>query len=439
MTFAGYLVTAAAVALLTVSVGLRRSRLGAGRWNVFHPMVFPVAYIAIASLIPTWYVYVEGNELNEFTEITAGPELPKMVALSVVGFCCGTWIRFKPRRSVETNRAPIDRRFLRIAGRALIVAAIFGALADLAGGSLDTRGQGQDVYTTADSLLAAAGLAASAGVVLMAWGAYELPRVVTRFDLILLMVLVALLAASGRRAVGLTVVLVLVGVISWKRGAALRVMASMCVLAVASFQILEYRMRSHGSSAPTAVEGMLGDLSSIAFTTGATHVSMGEQTMGGATLFAALIRQLPSPVAVPLLGPPTDTGAFVFRSLFPVDSAMGYGYSIPAEGVLNFGLLGAFLVPLACGGALAWLYAKVDLASSHSSGWVYLLAAAWVPFAWRSDALGAVKGVLYPAIMMGMAAVLARSLASTSLRPHARNGRRGRQRVRRSTYLTQRQ
>ena len=58
---------------------------------------------------------------------------------------------------------------------------------------------------------------------------------------------------------------------------------------------------------------------------------------------AAFERQLPSPIAIPLFGPPDDTAARRFRALVGFNNPnQGIGYSIPAEGYLNFGRFGVF-------------------------------------------------------------------------------------------------
>lgn len=48
---------------------------------------------------------------------------------------------------------------------------------------------------------------------------------------------------------------------------------------------------------------------------------------------------------------------------------------------------------------MAWMYSRFRLDGSHASQWAYLIAVGTLPFAWRSDVLGAVKGVLYPVIL----------------------------------------
>jgi hypothetical protein len=121
-------------------------------------------------------------------------------------------------------------------------------------------------------------------------------------------------------------------------------------------------------------------------------------------------------IADPILGPPYDTGSYVFRTLSGLaNQNMGYGFAIPAEGYLNFGAVGAFLLPMVAGAVLAWLYSHFSPDGTRAINLVYAVAVGTLLFAWRSDVLGAVKGVLYPAIIIWAVIVFALSRRSTEV------------------------
>jgi hypothetical protein len=110
-----------------------------------------------------------------------------------------------------------------------------------------------------------------------------------------------------------------------------------------------------------------------------------------------------------LFGPPNDTAALQFRQIVGFNNPNnGIGYSIPAEGYLNFGRGGVFLLCAMLGLAFAWAYSRMDLVGGRTSGLVYPVLVAVLPFGLRSDSLGLTKSVLYAAIIIQAVLIAAR-------------------------------
>jgi len=282
-------------------------------------------------------------------------------------------------------------------------------------GGIAARGLGQSVRTLADSIDAASGIFAPVAVALIACARFEQTRLFRNRDLLSFLALIAALASSGNRATAISVVLVTTFAYTArpsKRSKLRPILLAAPALVAFAYAVVTYRsMAVPGYRATLSpIETILQDLASVPFTTGVTYRLTGDY-LEGASIVAGLLRQMPGPLATSILGQPDDTGAFVFRRLLGVPDNMGYGFSLPAEGVLNFGMIGALLVPLSLGAALAWLYARATFNASRAVELAYYIALAALPFAWRSDTLGALKSILYPVIGVWIVFVVARTMA----------------------------
>ena len=113
------------------------------------------------------------------------------------------------------------------------------------------------------------------------------------------------------------------------------------------------------------------------------------------------------------MGTSENTGSMVFRDqiLHMTDPNSGYGFSAPAEAYLNFGAAGVLVLGLAIGWLLGWAYSRQSWPSLRTASFVYVCLVAPLPFAYRSDALGAVKGSLYPILLLALSLLVARRLA----------------------------
>lgn len=417
LTSGAVLAAAAAVALFGALVGVRRSRAATGRVDLFHPALFPSLYVAVASLAPVAWLYVAERPLGYITTQLMAPHTPILMALASVGFTLGCLI--VPRGRVKPGKK-MDPRTLGAAGRLLLLVPLVLAARDFAGAVVGVRGLGQSQFTAADVLNALGMIAAPAAVSMILASRQQLgKRLLGPADAAMMLGLVVLLGLNGRRGAALGVMVVLLFFATRRKGANLRAVLGFGAMLVFTYAVVVYRTAATGGRTTlSSVAVLLRDLGSVAFTTGATAQALPPASeFGGSTIVAGLVRQLPSPIVNSLLGPPDDTGAFVFRTLTGLgNNRTGFGFSLPAEGVLNFGTVGAFLVPAAAGVLLAWMYARFDPGASKALALLYPVAVGTVPFAWRSDTLGAVKGVLYPALILWATLIVARTVAATNAR-----------------------
>lgn len=407
------LALAAAATALGATIGMRRSRAATGRVDPFHPLLFPAIYVGTATLLPAWWILVLGHDLGYVRRSAFTSDTPLHLALAVVGFTIGAALPF---RRPSAKQIPLDRKTLAQAGTVLLLILIWLAAGELAAGGVRVRALDQGRYTLIDSIRAGAMILAPVSAVLVLAGRVNRPHILTGLDWILVTTLIGILGLTGRRGAALAIMITVLLYLACRGRSIRRIAIGFAGVALFAYQVVAYRSEALGERSGLGAIGMLlRDVGSVAFTTGLTDRLMRGNTLDGATITAGLIRQIPSPIANSLLGPVVDaqTGALHFRRLTDVGSDSGYGYSLPAEGVLNFGTAGAFLLPLVVGAVLAWLYTRFQHDGTRPLHFAYAFAVATLPFAWRSDVLGATKGVLYPLIVVWLACVIARTVRAS--------------------------
>jgi hypothetical protein len=233
-----------------------------------------------------------------------------------------------------------------------------------------------------------------------------------RLDWVLVAVLIVATGAHGSRGNAIELLLIVTLAHAYRRRKVFAVVAGATVMAVFGVVVLQYRSAEAGHTVTTgAAQILIGDMTVAAFSTGATAAVVPRDVpyAHGSTLVAALERQLPSPIANRMFGPPDDTAASRFRELIGfTNQNAGIGYSIPAEGYLNFGRIGVLGICLLLGLAFAWAYARFDFSVGRTSRLLYAVLVAVLPFGLRSDSLGLIKSVLYSAILIQLALIAAR-------------------------------
>jgi hypothetical protein len=315
-----------------------------------------------------------------------------------------------PRRSI----APVVPARLLTAGRLLMLIPLAISFERAATGTVHHRGLNHLAVTPTDALSALLDPTEIAATVLIlaAHRMARTPRLMARLDWVLIGGLIVLIALRGSRGNAIALLLVLTLAHAQRRGKLLAVGVGAIVMAVLGVVVLQYRAAAIGQqTTASAADILIGDMAVAGFSTGATAAVVPHDVgyAHGATLVASLERQLPSPIAIPLFGPPNDTAARRFRDLVGFNNPnQGIGYSIPAEGYLNFGRFGVFGICLALGLLFAWGYARVDLTSARTTRLLYPVLVAVLPFGLRSDSLGLTKSVLYAAILIQFALIAAR-------------------------------
>jgi hypothetical protein len=276
------------------------------------------------------------------------------------------------------------------------------------------RGAGQLITSPTDTLSTLLDPTEITAVVLIlaAHRMMKLDRLMARLDWGLVGVLIVLIGLRGSRGNAIALLLVLTLAHMHHRGRVRAVVIGGIIMAVFGVVVLQYRSAAAGhQSSAGAADILLGDMTVAAFSTGATAAVIPHDRpyTHGSTIVAAIERQLPGPVAVRLFGPPDDTAARRFRQIIGFsDPNAGIGYSIPAEGYLNFGRLGVFGLCGVLGLLFAWLYARFDFTAGRATRLLYPVLVAVLPFGLRSDTLGMTKNILYPLIILSVALVIAR-------------------------------
>lgn len=403
------LVAAAALAASGAVAGVHRSR-AAGQFDPFHPLLFPSLYVAFACLAPTLWVWGLNRPLGFVSKSLMSPETPAIMALSVAGFVIGAAIPFARRVAKKVER---NSRVLARTGHVLLAASLLLNIRDYLSGAVLNRGLGQNTVTLAGSIGVLGFLVGCAAIALMLTARLQQGKsLLGRAEWTAVLALIGFLGLSGKRANALAIMITILVYLTRKKGANFRAIVGLAATALFASIVLSYRTAANNTiDSLGAVAALLRDLGSIPFTTGVTAQAIGHSYLGGSTIIAGLLRQIPSPIANNLFGQPADTGAFQFRTISGMgNDSLGYGFSLPAEGYLNFGLVGAFALMLVVGAALAWFYARFDTDGTKATQFVYVIFVASLPFALRSDVLGLVKGVLYPSIIFAGTLLLARSV-----------------------------
>jgi hypothetical protein len=137
----------------------------------------------------------------------------------------------------------------------------------------------------------------------------------------------------------------------------------------------------------------------------------------GSTYLEALKRQLPGPIANGLFGPPTDTGAYQFRVIEGYyNPNQGYSFALPAEGYLNFGVVGVALAGMVLGLSLGLSWNRTRGVPQRARQIVYPVILVALPVGLRSDALTQIKLVLAPVVIVAIVLAICRLPSSASQR-----------------------
>lgn len=450
------LVAASVICCLLGLLGVRRSSALLGRLDPFHPLVFPLGYVLVSFLAPAWATFVADHAVGSLSRKTSlATDTPLLLCLGVAGFATGAAIAFPtPHRPALSNGPPADgqapvasaprpakraarraasieeegRSQRRVLGRTMLTfgrflagAALILVVYQMTRGGVLVRGLDQTQYSLSDSVAVLTKLLPLAAVALVCAGSavLEYRKVLARIDALLFLLVILGVGILGSRNTAIAVLLMILFNYT-RRAAKVRwgvIIVGFFAAVLLVLVVLDYRNSVRGIQTDKAWWAtLLGDLAPAAFSVGAVAAAV-PSTMPyamGSTMIAALVRQLPGPIAVALFGEPTQTGSRIFRDIAGITNVnAGVGFSIPAEGYLNFGLFGLIAVCFLLGLGLALFYARNDLSSGKVSGMIYIVLIGVLPMALRSDFLGAIKLVLYPALLMSLAVLVGRSMKAT--------------------------
>jgi len=423
------LLTVGLVAILQLMV---IPRLVTRDW--FHPLVFPIIYITVALFAPVCYILLSGKSIPTITPAELTSTVAEALALTVLGVSAGSLaslaiVRFHPFSPTQPSRAgppptaaspPFSYATLRSLGRFILTLSVVLRVFWLATVYGRPYGAGSVATATTAGL---SGLVDSisvtaffVGVILVVLANVEIRGVLGRRQEFLLAAAFTILTLlGGKRGVLIAPFLFVL----WAYHTYIRQLRTWLLVITLVTVLLVFQgvaaTRAGGaffSGTSSATQQTLSSISSPLFTTiqVVAEVPTGHAYYDGATYLAALYRQLPSPLADSLFGPPNDTGAYVFRQLIGFQSPnAGYDFSIPAEGYLNFGLAGDLAAGLVIGILLGAAYRTRRSAPTRARHIFYPLLLCTLPLALRSDALGTIKSVLYPMLILAAVFAVARA------------------------------
>lgn len=391
------------------------SRRTQGYVDIWHPSLFPALYISASFLAPTWVTFVMDQPVGSLAfNIPVSPLTPLLVSIASATFSIAASFPFRERQpKVENEPFRIGyAKTLSTAGFALLLASLAMAFMKLARGGVANYGVAQTTWSASDMLDVLLGMLPAIGVslIFLSRSIRGLP-IFQISTLTLLALIVVVAAGSGSRNPLLKAILPVLIYYTWTKRRHLLPATVGFGIALSMAAFVRYRSSALGGfdDRPT-LEIILGDLAPVPFTLGAVANAVPDSHpyLLGSTMAAAAIRLLPSPVANALFGEPDGTGGPVFRTISGVtDPNYGTGFSLPAEGYLNFGFLGMISMMVAIGLLFPWLYAHRKGAGTLAI--LYPIIVASAPFAIRNDILGAGKTVVYPVIFTMILVATARS------------------------------
>lgn len=407
---AGALVVATLLVVIVSVWALHRDR--------FHPLGLPTVYVSLVCVAPLLYIDVTGRPLASLSAADLTPAFRAVFVATLIsipiGIWLGLWLMRRELPAVEKRR--VDWNVVLRVGRTVLGAALLLRIGDFVTSYGSAYGTGAVTFGVQGLIETAANIGSLGAIVLICVSHVNLSHPALRpLDVFLGGIFVFVTLASGSRGELIApIVFILLIQHTYVRPLSTKALASALVLLVVVFQGVGGARANEeffagrdlaadrvlvGLSVPAQVQGLL-----------MRYVPDREPLRLGSTYFAALQRQLPGPIALAILGPPTDTASFELRQMLGFyDPGAGFGFSLPAEGFLNFGLIGVVGACLVTGFLLGGSYARRPAGLPDRALHVlYPLLVASLPLSLRADAVQQIKTVLYPMVFAAVVFALAR-------------------------------
>ena len=414
----GVALTIAAALLAAASAYLRH---GPSPRALLHPMIAPVAYLVYSLLVPLAYMAITGRGIQVMPASIYTSASSAVMCLTVLAYCVGvfaaTVVRAGRRSSGESTglvSVENDRRgvFSRDIGRLVLAMALAAKIQQLiANGPVFTRVYGADQldYDLGTTIAVAGATLTTVGCLLVMYSnslRFGTPLRLPDWALLGAIGFISLFLLGTRSEIIAPVVLFLWFRLQTGRKFSIWIpIAAVAAAGVIFAVVAQLRVRSLEAPDYPAIESLLVDTSSPILLTSnvAALVPSSADFYFGSTYLEALKFMLPGPIARGLFGEPSGTGAFAYRDLIDFNfSGQGWGFSLPTEAYLNFGFVGVVVIA----GLVGWLFGRAYLWANapHNvnrlSAYVYPLVLSYLPFGLRSDALGQMKSVIYPLLII---------------------------------------
>lgn len=410
--------TTGALIAATLLVGVVASRRVLRR-DWFHPLALPTLYVSLVCVAPIAYIDVTRQTLASLSAADLTPEFRAVFTATLISIPVGVWfgLRLGGREEVTTGaRRRIHWHMVLLVGRAALGVALLLRVADLSTSYGSAYGTGSVTFGLQSLLETGANIGSLGAIVLISVSHLHLSqRSLGPVDVLLVALFTLVTLTSGSRgeliAPMLFVILIhhmYVRPLSAKALAATLVLLMVVFQGVGGARVNEEFFAGReaavtrvlvGLSVPAQVQGLL-----------MRYVPDTEPLRLGSTYVAALERQIPGPIALTVLGPPADTASFELRDMLSFNNPnAGFGFSLPAEGFLNFGLTGVVGACLVAGLLLGGSYAlrRSGELPDRAAHVLYPLVVASLPLSLRADAVQQIKTVLYPMVFAAIVFALA--------------------------------
>jgi len=414
--------------------------------SLLHPRVGPLAYLIYALLLPPAYMAVTGNGIGSISHDTLTPMTTLVMCLTVLSFLVGTYLHnlFRQPRQEDsghlgrTARPPVlgndNPRTLVQFGRLLLVLSILAKIYQVrAGGSVFSSAYGADQTSfDATSSIGVFGesLVGVGSLAIMYGNSRDSRGPLRGWDFLLIGgVLSISLLLLGSRGEALAPIILYVWFRARMGRKIRRALLVVGAVGLTGVLMLVWQVRSVTSAAgdyPLAQQ-ILWQTSSPQLLT-ANVTSLVPSTVGfynGGTYLSALKYFAPGPISRALFGAPTGTGAGAYRDLIQFsDPNQGFGFALPTEAYLNFGLVGVVVVGVLLGLLFqaTFTWAVDSSLTFRVSSFVYPLLVSYLPYGLRTDALGQIKSIVYPILIVAIGLLLARSVSvATKSHNHAKD------------------
>ena len=401
--------TLVSVGFLAIAPFALVSRLPGRDW--FNPFALPLVYVTVSLFAPVLFLTTLLRPLASLPPSAVSPKLVMVFLLTVLGMTVGIVVSvLLTRRARVELRQNISYPRMLLLGRALTIIALV-ARASSAFLSWGTPyGEGVVSFGLGNFLDNLASSSFFGGMILVVVAnAHLTHNIWARFDIAAYLLFAVITLSVGSRGELIAPTLfVIYAHHTLVRRISLAPAMVMAFAAIFLFQgIAGVRSNTdfYGGSLP-AIERVLTSVASPIYVTTEllAIVPSHYPHTNGSTYLAAMQRQLPGPLSVAMFGAPSATGTYVFRDLVGFDSPdAGVAFSLPSEGYLNFGMPGAFFVPLLVGLVLGYAFRKQVPVPTRALHLLYPVVVATLPLSLRSDALTQLKTVLYPILILYIA------------------------------------
>ncbi|MEO5919635.1 MAG: O-antigen polysaccharide polymerase Wzy [Pseudolysinimonas sp.] len=406
------------------------------------PSAFPLLYIFYAFVVPQLYMVATGNGIASIARSTLSPvTVSVMCGFTLSALLGGAFVHAVSRPealppsagalSPESRLTALRQRsVLTVAGRAGLAVALAIRIVQIVtqGTVFDSVYGSNQLDFTAVTSLAVIGdvlIPVSALMVMhanVARGRFPLSRL---DGVLLASVLIVSVVFLGSRAEAIPPAIIFVYYFG-RSGRRIRwvwLILGAVVVAMAFVAVSQFRSVQTGPGYPIVEELLRQTATPQRLTYNVTTLVPSEHSFFyGSTYLVALEYMLPGPLSRALFGAIPATGTFVYRDLIHFDDPnQGFGFAMPTEAYLNFGLVGTAVVGAAVGALLVMTWRSAHVASPRSTRFapfVYPLLVSAIPYAMRSDLLAQLKNTVYPLALVFVLLAAAALATRIAIRNH---------------------